>query len=114
MVRKLRHRQRKGRQQSRRTYCHRATSRLHSQVTLAQRANGLRNELRQQNTQVLGPHMSFVDTDLTKGVDVAKASPDTIVQSAFDALKSGASEVLADESSKQIKRGLTAAIPVYL
>jgi NAD(P)-dependent dehydrogenase (short-subunit alcohol dehydrogenase family) len=50
--------------------------------------NGLRNELRQQNTQVLGLHMSYVDTDLTKGVDVAKASPDSIVQSAFDALES--------------------------
>src|SRR5216684_5557654 len=39
MVRQLRHRQRKGRQQSRRTYYHRATSRLHSHVTLAQRDN---------------------------------------------------------------------------
>jgi hypothetical protein len=32
--------------------------------------------------------MSYVDTDLTKGVDVAKASLDSIVQSAFDALES--------------------------
>jgi NAD(P)-dependent dehydrogenase (short-subunit alcohol dehydrogenase family) len=76
--------------------------------------NGLRNELRTQKTQVLGLHMGFVDTDMTKGLDVPKASPHSIVNNALDALESGASEVLADERSVLIKRGLTESPPVYL
>lgn len=76
--------------------------------------NGLRNELRAQNTQVLGLHMGFVDTDMTQGLDVPKVSPQSIVDKALDALEAGASEVLADERSQQIHRGLTADPPVYL
>jgi NAD(P)-dependent dehydrogenase (short-subunit alcohol dehydrogenase family) len=76
--------------------------------------NGLRNELRTQKTQVLGLHMGFVDTDMTKGLDVPKTSPHSIANNAYDALESGASEVLADERSQLIKRGLTETPPVYL
>ena len=36
--------------------------------------NGLRNELRQHGTQVLGLHVGFVDTGLTRGLDVVKVS----------------------------------------
>jgi hypothetical protein len=32
----------------------------------------------------------------------------------LDALEAGASEVLADERSQQVKRGLTADPPIYL
>lgn len=76
--------------------------------------NGLRNELRGQKTQVLGLHMGFVDTDMTRGMDVPKTPPQAIVGAALDALEAGASEVLADERTRQIKRGLTAEPPVYL
>jgi NAD(P)-dependent dehydrogenase (short-subunit alcohol dehydrogenase family) len=76
--------------------------------------NGLRNELRAQKTQVLGMHVGFVDTDLTKGIDMPKESAEAVVGRAFDALEAGLSEVLADERAKQIKRGLTAEPPVYL
>lgn len=76
--------------------------------------NGLRNELRAQNTQVLALHMGFVDTDMTRGFEVAKVSPQSIVDEAFAALEAGASEVTADERSRQIKRGLTADPAVYL
>lgn len=76
--------------------------------------NGLRNELRQQGTQVLGLHVGFVDTDLTRGLDVVKVSPQSVVAIALDALEAGASEVLADERAQTIKRGLTAEPAVYL
>jgi NAD(P)-dependent dehydrogenase (short-subunit alcohol dehydrogenase family) len=76
--------------------------------------NGLRNELRQQGTQVLGLHVGFVDTDLTRGLDVVKVSPQSVVATALDALEAGASEVLADERAQTIKRGLTAEPAVYL
>ena len=76
--------------------------------------NGLRNELRPQGTQVLGLHVGFVDTDLTRGLDVVKVSPQSVVATALDALEAGASEVLADERAQTIKRGLTTEPAVYL
>ena len=76
--------------------------------------NGLRNELSPHGTQVLGLHMGFVDTDLTHGIDAPKSSADDIVRAAFDALEAGAQEVLADEITRQVKRGLSAEPGVYL
>lgn len=76
--------------------------------------NGLRNDLRAQGTQVLGLHMGFVDTDLTSGLDMPKSSPEAIVHRAFDALEAGADEVLADELTQQVKRGLSAEPAIYL
>lgn len=76
--------------------------------------NGLRNDLRAQGTQVLGLHMGFVDTDLTSGLDMPKSSPEAIVRRAFDALEAGADEVLGDELTQQVKRGLSAEPAIYL
>ena len=76
--------------------------------------NALRNELAVQKTQVLGLHMAYVDTDLTRGFDVPKSSSEEIVQRALDGLESGLDEVLADELTLQVKRGMTAARPSYL
>lgn len=76
--------------------------------------NGLRHELRAQGTQVLGLHMGFVDTDLTRGIDAPKSTPEQIVRQAFDALEAGAEEVLADEITRQVKQGLSAQPGVYL
>lgn len=77
-------------------------------------SNGLRNELRAQNTQVLTLHMGFVDTGMTQGIDVPKATPEDIVSRALDALEAGADEVLADEITQQVQQGLSAQLPVYL
>ena len=76
--------------------------------------NALRNELAAQKTQVLALHMAYVDTDLTRGFDVPKSSPEEIVKRALDGLESGLDEVLADELTLQVKRGMTAARPSYL
>ena len=76
--------------------------------------NGVRLELLAQNTQVLGMHVGFVDTDLTAGLDVPKARPDDVVRITLDALEAGASEVLVDELTRQVHRGLSADPAVYL
>ncbi|MEG1766892.1 MAG: SDR family oxidoreductase [Comamonas sp.] len=76
--------------------------------------NALRHELAQQSTQVVGLHMAYVDTDLTRGFEVPKSSAEEIVQQALDGLEAGADEVLADALTRQIRQGLTAARPVYL
>jgi NAD(P)-dependent dehydrogenase (short-subunit alcohol dehydrogenase family) len=76
--------------------------------------NALRNELAVQKTQVLGLHMAYVDTDLTRGFDVPKSSPEQIVKRALDGLESGVDEVLADELTVRVKLGMTATRPSYL
>ncbi|WP_088145710.1 SDR family oxidoreductase [Achromobacter denitrificans] len=76
--------------------------------------NGLRHELREQGTQVLGLHMGFVDTDLTRGIDAPKSTPQAIVGEAFDALEAGEEEVLADEATRAVKLGLSVRPAVYL
>lgn len=76
--------------------------------------NALRNELAGQGTQVTALHMSFVDTDLVKGMDVPKSSPADIVGRALDGLADGLPEVLADDFTQRVKRGLTAPVPSYL
>ena len=76
--------------------------------------NGLRHELRAQGTQVTGLHMGFVDTDLTRGLDFPKASPETIARLAFDGLEAGELEVLADDLTRQVKQSLSTAAAAYL
>jgi NAD(P)-dependent dehydrogenase (short-subunit alcohol dehydrogenase family) len=76
--------------------------------------NGLRGELRAQGTQVVGVHVGYMDTDMTKGLDTAKANPDDVAQLVVDALASGAEEVLADDLSRNVRQGLAAPRGVYL
>ena len=75
--------------------------------------NGLRIELAQQGTQVVGLHAGFIDTDLTRNVDAPKSSPEEIVRSTLEALERGEGEVLADEITRQVHRDLSTDIPSY-
>ena len=75
--------------------------------------NGLRIELAQQGTQVVGLHAGLIDTDLARDFDAPKSSPEEIVRTTLDALERGDGEVLADEITRQVHRGLCADLPVY-
>ena len=76
--------------------------------------NGLRIELEGQGTQVLGLHAGFIDTDLARGIDSPKSSPEEIVRVTLEALERGEDQVLADEITRQVHSGLSAERPVYL
>lgn len=76
--------------------------------------NGLRIELADQGTLVTGLHMGFVDTDLTRDLDVPKANPAEIITQALDGLEAGTQEVLADDMTRQVKQGLSAEQASYL
>lgn len=76
--------------------------------------NALRQELSEQNTQVLGLHVGFMDTDMTKDIPMPKTDPADVVRAALDGLEAGQSEVLADEITRQVKLGLSAQPGVYL
>jgi NAD(P)-dependent dehydrogenase (short-subunit alcohol dehydrogenase family) len=76
--------------------------------------NGLRIALKEQGTQVLGLHVGFVDTDLTRGIDLPKLAPAEVVERAYAALEAGQREVLIDELSQNVKRGLSLDPGIYL
>lgn len=76
--------------------------------------NALRQELLAQQTQVLGLHVGFIDTDLTKGLDVPKVSPELVVAETFAGLEQGADQVLADEATRQVHGALSGYPDIYL
>lgn len=76
--------------------------------------NSLRLELKAQQTQVLGAHMGLMDTDMTTHLNAEKASTNDIAQAIYTALQNGESEVLADDSTREVKQGLNATPSLYL
>ncbi len=76
--------------------------------------NSLRNELRAQGTQVLAVHAGYIDTDMVSHVDAPKSNPADIARRTLEALAKGELEVLADETSRQVKAGFGATPSVYL
>ena len=76
--------------------------------------NHVRLALKAQNTAVLGLHVGFVDTDLTRHLDSAKADPNDVARQTLEALEAGRSEVMADAKSRAAKASLSAELPAYL
>jgi NAD(P)-dependent dehydrogenase (short-subunit alcohol dehydrogenase family) len=75
--------------------------------------NGLRIELADQGTQVVALHAGFIDTDLARNFDAPKSSPEEIARTTLKALERGEGQVLADEISRKVHRGLSANPPAY-
>lgn len=70
--------------------------------------NGLRLHLVAQGTLVVGVHVAFVDTDMTRGIEgVPKASPHDVVQRVLEGLINDQPEVLADDTSHHLKQNLS-------
>ena len=77
-------------------------------------SNGLRNELAGQGTQVTSLHVGYMDTDMTSHIQgPPKAAPDDVARQALAGFEAGQAEVLADETSRQLKQGLSSATPPY-
>lgn len=76
--------------------------------------NGLRNELRGQGTQVVGVHLGLMDTDMTAGFDAPKIAPKDVAEQIVRALQDGSEEVLADDTSRQVKGSLSSPQAAYL
>ena len=70
--------------------------------------------MREKGIQVLALHVGFLDTDLTRGVDVKKSDPRQVAARTLDALENGSEEVLADEPTKALKRSLSTERAYYL
>ncbi|QLY28473.1 SDR family oxidoreductase [Nocardia huaxiensis] len=72
--------------------------------------NSLRLELLRQNTQVVGVHAGFIDTDMVAAIDRPKATPARIAAQILDGLEADQPEVLADEISIQVKSALSGPV----
>ncbi|MBN4666982.1 SDR family oxidoreductase [Pandoraea nosoerga] len=72
--------------------------------------NGVRKELREQNTLVVGLHAGFIDTDLTRGFEAQKIAPAEVVRQAYDAIEAGEEEVCVDDATRQVRQGLSQGI----
>jgi NAD(P)-dependent dehydrogenase (short-subunit alcohol dehydrogenase family) len=81
-----------------------------SKAALWSLSNSLRDELKSQNTQVLGVHAAFLDTDMTAGLPVPKTSPQVAAARIVDALEAGAAEVLVDDASVGAKAALSGPV----
>jgi hypothetical protein len=66
--------------------------------------------LREQHTHVVGLHAGFIDTDLTRGLEVPKATPADVVRQAYDAIEAGAEEVSTDEFTREVKATLSSGV----
>src|SRR5690606_4149279 len=74
--------------------------------------NALRLELLEPGTQVVGAHLGYTDTPMTAAVDVPKEDPRDIVEAIYTGLEAGELEVLADDTSREVKQALAEPLPV--
>jgi len=72
--------------------------------------NGLRNELHDQGTAVIGLHVAYMDTDMARGLTVPKTHPRVVAQYSVECIQQGQVEILADEICRQLKGGLSAGV----
>jgi hypothetical protein len=55
-----------------------------------------------------------MDTDMTRGFDLKKSSPDRVASDALAAMEDGKEEVLIDENTRLIKQSLSGERAYYL
>jgi len=72
--------------------------------------NALRLELAPEGTLVSALHVGYMDTDMTRHLDVPKSNPADIAKLAVDGIEAGDPEIVADEFSKQVLDKLSAGV----
>ncbi|MFI6290635.1 SDR family oxidoreductase [Nonomuraea sp. NPDC050790] len=73
--------------------------------------NGVRQELREAKTLVVGVHAGFIDTDMAARVTEAKISPAEVAAQTLDAVEQGREEVLTDDFTRQVRASLSMPLP---
>ncbi|BBJ38393.1 putative short chain dehydrogenase/reductase [Streptomyces antimycoticus] len=81
-----------------------------SKAALWSMTNSLRVELTPQGTQVIGVHLGFADTDMVAGIPGQKLSPAEVARTVLDGIEDGASEVLVDDVTRQMKAALAGPV----
>jgi short-subunit dehydrogenase len=68
--------------------------------------NAIRAEVRASGTLVVAMHSDWIDTDMAATVAETKLSPSNVAAQTLDAVQRGDEEVLADDSTRQVKASL--------
>jgi NAD(P)-dependent dehydrogenase (short-subunit alcohol dehydrogenase family) len=77
-----------------------------SKAALWSATNAIRVELAPSGVHVLGAYLAYTRTPMTEGMDVEKNDPTDVVKAILDGLEAGHDEVLADETTRQVRSGL--------
>jgi len=72
--------------------------------------NALRLELAPEGTRVTALHVGYMDTDMTRHLDVPKSNPADIAKLAIDGIEADDAEIIADEVSSQILAKFSAGV----
>ncbi|WP_213955831.1 SDR family oxidoreductase [Variovorax sp. dw_954] len=75
--------------------------------------NASRIELREHGIHVLGMHVGFLDTDMTKGYELKKTNPREAASYTLGELERGAHEALVDENTRQVQGSLSSGNAAY-
>lgn len=79
-----------------------------SKAALWSATEGLRLELEPQGVHVLGAYLAFTDTPMNAGLSVPSMNqPADVVAAIYDGLANADAEVLADETTKAVRAGLS-------
>ena len=76
--------------------------------------NALRQDLKEQHTQVLGLHAGFIDTDMVSDFDAPKIAPELVAARTFDGLEQNAHQILVDEPTQHVHQSLSSHPDIYL
>ncbi|OHV32647.1 MULTISPECIES: SDR family oxidoreductase [Pseudofrankia] len=77
-----------------------------SKAALWSLTNSLRLELHPRGVGVTSLHVGYIDTDMAAAVTASKADPREVADLALDGVEAGAFEVLADDTTRQVKAAL--------
>ncbi len=72
--------------------------------------NSLRLEMADSGTQVLGVHVSYIDTDMSARVSATKNDPQQVASAVLSAREAGDTEVLVDEDSRRYKAAVAGPV----
>ncbi|MBB2748663.1 UNVERIFIED_ORG: NAD(P)-dependent dehydrogenase (short-subunit alcohol dehydrogenase family) [Microbispora rosea subsp. rosea] len=72
-----------------------------------QLTNSLRLELKEQGTLVTALHVGYMDTDMAAHVDGPKIDPAEVAAQALQGIEQGRFEVVADDTSRQVRAMLS-------
>jgi NAD(P)-dependent dehydrogenase (short-subunit alcohol dehydrogenase family) len=79
-----------------------------SKAAMWSATNALRAELQGRGTQVVGLHVGMIDTPMASRWDVPKVSAESVVTEAYNGIAAGLIEVLADDTTREIKARMSA------
>ncbi|WP_405143471.1 SDR family oxidoreductase [Sphaerisporangium sp. NBC_01403] len=72
--------------------------------------NSLRLELAPLGIAAVALHVGYMDTDMAAHVDGPKQDPAQVAVAALDGIEAGVGEVVADDTSRQVRAGLSAGL----